>query len=119
MEHGHLLMGSHHPWVQVHCHPWVVIINGCREGGRHVPWMVIGHRHGTLGMPCQRFGGGAVWLAPLPLPFSVAIVAIVVVVVTVVVFVVVAVVAVVGINLGCYVVVVVVVVVVVRVVRDL
>ena len=91
-------MGSHHPWVRVHCHLWVFVVNGCGEGGCRVLWMVVGHRHGTLGVPHQRLGGGAVQLAPPSLPFFVAIVAVVIVVV----------IAVVGVGLGCYVVVVVV-----------
>ena len=91
------------------------------RGGRRVPWMVVGRRGGTPSVPHQWFGGGAVRLAPLSLPFFVAIVAVVVVifavvmaVVVVVVVILVVVIAVVGIGLGCYVVVVVVVV-----VRDL
>ena len=91
------------------------------RGGHCVPWMVVGRRGGTPSVPRQRFGGGAVWLAPPSLPFFVAVVAVVMVVfavvvavVVVVVVVLVVVVAIVGVGLGCYVVVVVVVV-----VRDL
>ena len=60
------------------CHSWV------GRGGHHVPCMAVGHQHGMLGMLCQRFGGGAVWLVPPLLPFFVAIVTVVVVVVVVV-----------------------------------
>ena len=101
---------------------------GAGRGGHRVPWMVIGRQRGMPSVPRQRFGGGAVWLAPPSLPFFVAVVAVVIVVIAVVVIViavvvvvvavviviVVVVVAIVGVSLGCYVVVVVVVV-----VRDL
>ena len=89
-----------------------MVVRGC--------WFVVVHGSSLavdVACPACHVSGGAVWLAPPPLPFFVAVVAVAVFVVVVVVFVVV--VAVVVVVVVVVIVVVGVVVVVVRVVTDL
>ena len=93
-----------------------MVVRGCRFVVVHGSSLAI-----DVACPACHVSGGAVWLAPLPLPFFIAVVAVTVVIVVVVIFVVVIFVVVVVVIVVVVVVVVVgvVVVVVVRVVTDL
>ena len=118
------MMGSRRPWMQVRRHPWVFVVNGCREGGSSCAmdghWPSTWHAQratSAIWWWCRLVGATVIAVvAVVVVVFAVVVVvfAVVMAVVVVVVVVLVVVVAVVGVGLGCYVVVVVVVV-----VRDL
>ena len=85
-------MGDHHLW-------WGIIVCGhlgvwgrCPwVQARRDPWIIVGRRHGMVGMTRKRWcclvgtTAIAIWLVPPPLPFFVAVVTVIVVVVVVVV----------------------------------